>query len=188
MRVQCEPHRKPPGHYDTLFGDRIQADLESRVSMSEAKQLGSVRSARRRIGPWGTAARIGLGTLLLTVAIGRGIGLADLFIAVIVLPLAVIVVLTFRGRNAPGLRLFGTMGYVTNYGIGAVLLLAVTTPALIFYGVSMLIAAARDYPGCEILAISNWVTRRDDRMACPVFSPIDGVEARQRRASGLPRI
>ena len=85
--------------------------------MSEAKQLGSVRSARRRIGPWGTAARIGLGTLLLTVAIWRGIGLADLFIAVIVLPLAVIGVLTFRGRNAPGLRLFGTMGYVTNYGI-----------------------------------------------------------------------
>ena len=112
---------------------------------------------------------------------GRDIELTDWVVALVVLPLAVVVVLALRGRNAPGLRLFGTTGYAINYGIGAVLLLVMTTPALIFYGVSMLIAAARGYPGCEILAISNWVTRRDDRMACPVFSPIDGAEARQRR-------
>jgi hypothetical protein len=153
--------------------------------MSQAKEPELViPPSRRRIGPWGTVARIGLGSLFLVVAIGRGIDLADWAVALVLLPLSVVVVLALRGRNAPGLRLLGTTGYAINYGVGAVLLLTITTPALIFYGVSMLLAAARGYPGCEILAISNWVTRRDDRMACPIFSPIDGVEARQRRTSG----
>jgi hypothetical protein len=29
--------------------------------------------------------------------------------------------------------------------------------ALIFYGISMLLAALRGYGGCELLAISNWL-------------------------------
>ena len=32
------------------------------------------------------------------------------------------------------------------------------------------------------LAASGRVTGRDDRMACPVFSPIDALEASQRKA------
>ena len=68
-------------------------------------------------------------------------------------------------------------------GLAGLLLLVVTVPSLIFYGASMLLAAARGYAGCEILAIHNWVTRRDDRMACPVFSPIAAAEATQRRIS-----
>ncbi len=49
---------------------------------------------------------------------------------------------------------------------------------LIFYGLSMLLAAARGYAGCESLAISNWLLGRDDQIGCLLFSPVDGAEAR----------
>lgn len=48
--------------------------------------------------------------------------------------------------------------------------------ALIFYGISMLITAIRDYAGCESLAISNWLLKRDDQLGCLFFSPIDFAE------------
>ncbi|MGH7860751.1 MAG: hypothetical protein ACREOS_00775 [Candidatus Dormibacteraceae bacterium] len=48
--------------------------------------------------------------------------------------------------------------------------------ALVFYGASMLLAAARGYSGCEVLAVSNWVLRRDDQVGCMVLSPIDRLE------------
>jgi hypothetical protein len=47
---------------------------------------------------------------------------------------------------------------------------------LIFYSVSMLIAAIRGYAGCESLAISNWLLKRDDQLGCLFFSPIDFAE------------
>jgi hypothetical protein len=47
---------------------------------------------------------------------------------------------------------------------------------VIFYGVSMLIAAIRGYAGCESLAISNWLLKRDDQLGCLLFSPIDFAE------------
>lgn len=42
----------------------------------------------------------------------------------------------------------------------------------------MLLAAARGYGGCEVLAISNWILRRDDQIGCLVLSPVDGYERR----------
>jgi hypothetical protein len=53
--------------------------------------------------------------------------------------------------------------------------------ALMFYGASMLLAAVRGYRGCEVLAFSNWLLRRDDQVGCIVLGPVDGVE------SGLSR-
>src|SRR5262249_42491319 len=50
--------------------------------------------------------------------------------------------------------------------------------ALIFYGASMLLAAFRGYAGCEVLAASNWLLRRDDQVGCLVLSPIDDLERR----------
>jgi hypothetical protein len=47
---------------------------------------------------------------------------------------------------------------------------------VIFYGVAMLTAAIRGYAGCESLAISNWILKRDDQLGCLLFSPIDFVE------------
>ncbi len=49
---------------------------------------------------------------------------------------------------------------------------------LIFYGLSMLLAALRSYRGCESLVISNWLLKRDDQLGCLVFSPIDYAESR----------
>ncbi len=40
----------------------------------------------------------------------------------------------------------------------------------------MLIAAARGYAGCEVLAVSNWVLARDDQVGCALFAPVDLVE------------
>jgi len=48
--------------------------------------------------------------------------------------------------------------------------------ALVFYGASLLLAAMRGYAGCEVLAISNWLLRRDDQVGCMVLSPIDHLE------------
>ena len=49
-------------------------------------------------------------------------------------------------------------------------------PALIFYGAALLLAAARGYAGCEVLAFSNALRRRGDEIGCAVFSPIDAIE------------
>ena len=100
-------------------------------------------------------------------------------VGLVVMPIAVIFLLALRGRDAPPLRLFGPQGYAVNFGLAGLLLLVFTVPSLIFYGASMLLAAALGYAGCEVLAIQNWVTRRDDRMACPVFSLIDAMERQQ---------
>jgi hypothetical protein len=50
--------------------------------------------------------------------------------------------------------------------------------AMIFYGTTMLVAAGRGYAGCEVLAISNWVLRRDDQVGCLLFEPVDRAERR----------
>lgn len=55
---------------------------------------------------------------------------------------------------------------------------------LLFYGASLVISAARGYAGCEVLAISNWLLRRNDQVGCVVFSPLDAVESRM-RGTGL---
>jgi hypothetical protein len=50
--------------------------------------------------------------------------------------------------------------------------------ALYFYGAAMLLAAVRGYGGCEVLAVSNWLLRRDDQVGCVLFWPVDALEAR----------
>jgi hypothetical protein len=48
--------------------------------------------------------------------------------------------------------------------------------ALIFYGASMLLPAARGYAECEVLAVSNWLLRRCDQVGCVLFAPVDQLE------------
>ncbi len=56
---------------------------------------------------------------------------------------------------------------------------SVTSDAvLLFVGGSMVLAALRGYAGCELLALSNWLLRRCDQIACAVFTPIDSLEQR----------
>ena len=60
---------------------------------------------------------------------------------------------------------------------------ATSDAALIFFGSSMLLAAVRGYAGCELLAISNWLLRRDDQLGCIVYGPIGLAETQLRRSS-----
>ena len=53
---------------------------------------------------------------------------------------------------------------------------------LIFVGSSLLLAALRGDAGCEFLALSNWLLRRSDLLACAVFTPIDSLEQRGSRS------
>lgn len=58
--------------------------------------------------------------------------------------------------------------------------------ALVFYGASLLLAALRGYAGCEVLAVSNWLLRRDDQVGCMVLSPIDHLERGRGAVSSKP--
>jgi hypothetical protein len=49
----------------------------------------------------------------------------------------------------------------------------------VWLGGSMLVAAARGFGGCEVLAIPNLITGRRDQIGCILFTPIDRAEARR---------
>ena len=49
--------------------------------------------------------------------------------------------------------------------------------AFLFSGTSMAVAGVRGDGGCERIAVSNWLWRGDDQIACPVFHPVDVAEA-----------
>lgn len=133
----------------------------------------------RQIRFWGSVARLVVGTAMLVVAAVLGVDGVDLVIGLAVLPLVEIGVLLARGVDATPLRLYGNAGHCINWGVGVAAFSLLTVPALLFYGVSILLAFVRGYAGCEICAISNWLRRRDDQIVCPIFSPIDHAEARR---------
>ncbi len=86
-----------------------------------------------------------------------------------------------RARRSPGrLEAAGPAGHVLNLAVFLALYLWEPTSdaALVFYGASMLLAALRGYGGCEVLAVPNWLLRRDDQVGCAVFWPIDRLERR----------
>ena len=83
-----------------------------------------------------------------------------------------------RGRGAPRLLATGPLAHFADVGVFFALSLsgkllpaldAQADAALIFYGSSMPLAAIRGYAGCEVLAVSNWILRRDDQVGCAVF-------------------
>jgi hypothetical protein len=164
---------------------------------------GEAASQRRGIGPRGTAARIIVGLVLLGGVIDRAAGWVGIFgsssaglrpaawaLGLVGLPAALLVWQWLRARRNPApLRALGPTGFVLNTTVIVALFLtpwyapplAITfETALIFYGASMLLAAARGYAGCEVLAVSNWLLRRDDQVGCLIFAPIDHAERNRR--------
>ena len=143
---------------------------------------GTVRSGRR-IGPVGTLARLAGAGAFIWVAVGLGDGVQwwDAALGFAVFPGAVLAAqwLRLRYTRAP-LQATAGLGFCLIMGAAAALLAVDATQdaAALFFGSSLILAAARGYCGCEVLAISNWVLRRDDQVGCLVFSPIDEVEAR----------
>jgi len=144
----------------------------------------------REIGPVGTAARILTALALFFIAGGAtfsswAIDLDEVLIGLVALPAVVVALGLVAQRFAPGpIRLTGPLGIALNLVVIVALIANDATGpegALIFYGATMLIAALRGQPGCEATAVSNLVLGRDDQIGCPMFEPIDELEAHLRR-------
>ena len=142
---------------------------------------------KRRIGLVGTLARIAVGFAFLYLALTEfGNPKWDLEwysapLGLLVFPAALLLFQAVRLRfTSDRLNATGALGFGLNLAAGAVLFSFDYTreAALLFYGTSMLLAAARGYAGCEVLAITNWILRRDDQVGCVVFSPLDEIESR----------
>jgi len=147
---------------------------------------------RRAIGVLGTLARLAVGGWMLASVIAA-FHLDEWYepvLGLLVFPAIVMLGqwLRLRPTSAP-LRATGPVGHLVNVAIFVALYLtpqyfpplAFTSDAAVyFYGASMLLAAVRGYAGCEVLALSNWLLRRDDQVGCVLFLPVDAVEARLR--------
>lgn len=152
---------------------------------------------RRRIGSVGTTARVvvGLG-LLVYVAVYEQAGwrlvLASWLLGLVGLPALAVAAQWWRARRTPArLDLTGPSGYAITVALFLVLFLpqwfipgmfVLWAAGVIFFGASMLLAAGRGYAGCEVLATSNWLLRRDDQVGCMVFTPVDQWERHHREA------
>ena len=140
---------------------------------------------RRHIGALGTVARLALGGYLLgSVIYGhivRGFHLLPWVEGLVIFPAVILVWHWLRIRRNPNeFKNISFPAIVFNFGLFWLLYFipATSDMALIFYGTSILLAGVRGYSGCEILAISNVILRRDDQIGCAVFTPIDLLERR----------
>lgn len=145
------------------------------------------KARTRRIGPLGTVSRILVGGLMVGAAVAQQVGVGEWLLGAVVMPGLFLGWQSIRVRRdqAP-IRATGPVGHLVT--LVAFLIFYLTTfyappwsvtsgAALIFFGGSMLVAAIRGYRGCEVLAVSNWVLRRDDQVGCVLFSPIDRLES-----------
>lgn len=157
----------------------------------------------RDIGPVGTATRIlgGVIAIALPVALD-GIGWWDVGVALIALPVAALaagtLVTSVYQRYAPGALArrdaicSGPTCWIWAIVIGAAVGLAALTPASavafwVWLGASLLLAAARGYAGCEVLAFPNLIRGRREQVGCMLYGPIDAAErTRRQRARGEP--
>jgi hypothetical protein len=149
----------------------------------------------RSIGPRATALRVTVAVGLVYLA-GAVDGLPwdvawyDLAGGLVVLPAPTILLGLAARRYAAGpVRYTGLVAHAVNCAVIVALLANPYTggAATLFYAMTLLVAAWRDQPGCEITVLSNWILRRDDQVGCPLFAPIDAIEARRRqRRSGRP--
>jgi hypothetical protein len=137
----------------------------------------------RGIGPVGTAARVMVGGLLLGSVtwghLARGFHPFSWALGLMGFPALLLAWQWLRSRRTPTqVRATGPIAHLLSLAVFlALYLLELTSDAtLIFYGASMLLAALRGYAGCEVLAVSNWLLRRDDQVGCALFWPIDELE------------
>ncbi len=145
--------------------------------------------ANRQIGSIGTAARLIIGTLV-GGAVAYGHFVRGPFrpvpwiLGLIVFPGVFLTWQWMRARHNPS-RLVATGPIASAVNVIVFLYFLLFAPrslswlsdaVLLFYGVSMCLAAIRGYAGCEALAISNLLLKRDDQLGCLFFSPIDNVE------------
>jgi hypothetical protein len=162
----------------------------------EVAVLGSHASSRR-IGPIGTASRLVVALGLLFLA-GWGGGLSwgiewyDPVVGLIALPAIALSAALLARRYAPGpIRFTSPLAICLNCVVIVVLVANPYTSsgALLFYGLTLVVATWRGQPGCEATVLSNLILARDDQLGCPAFSPLDAAEARRaRRAANQPAV
>ena len=143
----------------------------------------------RKITTAGTVARVVVGVAFLTITVVREIVEHDVepaawALGLVGFPAIMLGWQGLRARSNPSrFEAIGPVAHVLNIVVFFALFLTpwyaphplhvTSDAALLFYGVSMLVAAARGYAGCEVLAVSNWLLRRDDQIGCLLFAPID---------------
>lgn len=161
-----------------------------------------VHSPRRQIGPAGSAARVVAGVALLGSVVqghlSAGFHPWSWVLGLVVFPAVVSGWQWRRARRGAGrLQATGPVAHLVNIAVFLALYLttwyapslSVTSDAaLLFYGASMLLAAVRGYAGCEVLAVSNWLLRRDDQIGCALFWPIDHGETNRQHHARPPAL
>ena len=137
------------------------------------------------LAPIGALARVTVGAAFIFLALlWNDPSWTDAFVGLVVMPHVVTGALALRARHAQRpLRATGPLGHIANAAVCVPLFAhpATVGSALLFYGASMLVAAAQRTGGCELTAISNAALGRDDQVGCMLFAPIDLAEARLRR-------
>lgn len=153
--------------------------------------------ADRQIGPVGTWGRIVGGALAVTLPVAlRGFSWIGARVALVALPAIAAVtapLITAIDRRVVPKTLHSR--HATCYPLGCTLIavMVAANAALVaptsangnvtigvWLGASMLLAAARGYGGCEVLAISNLITGRRGQVSCILNTPIDTAEAKRR--------
>ena len=144
--------------------------------------LNTTISPSRRIGPVGGMSRALVGLAALgAAAMLDATDTVHWLAGLVGLPALTLIVMTVIRRGRPDADWTGPEGHLANTAIAVVIFVVSPPTAMIFYGTAMLLAAARGYGGCELLAFSNAILRRNDEIGCPVFSPVDAIETHRRR-------
>ena len=151
----------------------------------------------RQIGPIGTTARFLGGGLAIGLPVALdGFSLLEAGIALVALPLIAAIaapLLTAFYRRLYPRALQSRHLFCSPLGCTLIVAMSAANAALVsptsangnvtiwvWLGASMLLAAARGYAGCEVLAVSNLITGRRDQIGCILYSPIDAAEAKHR--------
>jgi hypothetical protein len=173
----------------TIFANRMR-----KPSPKAAARVANDQSTRhhRDIGPIGTAVRLVLGLLLVgSIVYGQLSSSGHLSPSTWVLGLlgfpALVLAWHFWRirRNPVHFHDASPLSFVLSIALPLAFYLTgwlvpplwfTSDATLIFVGSSLLLAALWGKAGCEFLALSNWLLRRTDQMACAVFTPIDFLE------------
>jgi hypothetical protein len=172
-------------------GRLLAAVVPAGLVLASLLALGLTRAARavdhrgraRSLGPLGVVARVVVGlSFILLELVWRQPHWWDAALGLGVMPALVTGFAMLRSRRSPQpLSATGPVGHVVNVLvlIPLFVLPATAGAAFLFYGTSMLLAAARGTGGCEVTAISNALLARDDQVGCVLFAPIDAAERRR---------
>jgi hypothetical protein len=142
----------------------------------------------RRVGRWGTAARLAVGFTLVILALAVwDASWLEVLVGLVALPALATLVVSSRPRSASPLRL-GAAGHLVTLAHVAVTMSVVPEAAALFYGSMAVVAGLQGNRGCEITAVANALRDRDDRIGCPLFAPFDQLDAHARTAARRPAL